>query len=110
MKNQWTYSIMWHQADEARVDPDHDKRLGELFQPDAVRCLITAIENIRNSDSAYLEWWKAQDLTMDRLIETGAEILATAFVAEGKLEGVSINDIDYIAAYAPEKVYLEVPA
>lgn len=110
MKNRWTYCIMWNRADDDRDELEIEKRLDDIFQPDAVRCLITAIENIRNSDSAYLEWWKAQDLTMDSLIETGAELLAMAFVAEGKLEGVSINDIDYIAAYAPEKIYLEVPA
>lgn len=110
MKNAWTYQIIWHNADDAREELDLDSALASIFQPDAMRCLLAAVQNIRESDSAYLEWWKAQDLTMDSLVETGAEILAMAFVAEGKLEGVSINDIDYIAAYAPDEIYLEVPA
>ena len=110
MKNAWTYQIVWHNADDDREELDFDKTLASIFQPDAVRCLMASVKNIRESDSAFLDWWKAQDLTMDSLIETGAEILAMAFVAEGKLEGVSIDDIDYIAAYAPDEIYLEVPA
>lgn len=104
----WTYCIFWTPG-HSRDGLAEEKALEAAFQPDAFHALTVGIELMHEGGSAITQWWKLQDTSLDSLVELGAEKLAIDFIAEGKLPGVKASEIDYVTAFAPDAVLLEVP-
>lgn len=110
-KNQtWTYDLI---LSLAASNPDSvleiERELERRFQPKAVDALVAGVDQI-GKHKAVLPRWQAEDVTLEQVLQCGAERLLWKFIEQGGLPELDIGEIDAVAVTVPDDIYLEVPA